>query len=319
MLPQREFMNVNFLCILLILYVINFSLGNLMTLHMSTQLRVVENQPSPGPNFPGDVSNYTTNTVNLPSFGALAKASGSDKYYLHHYEHYYSKWLEPYRAIPNLTMAEIGVFSGHSLKLWSDFFLFPKVILGVAYDPGDTHAPEMPKIPNAHSSVRVVFGDQSATQTMKTICNHGPFSIIIDDGSHVPWHQMFSLYSLWPCILPGGIYIVEDTETSYWDDGSMMYNYRLNNTGIGASPNESAVEKLKQLIDVLHKEKLRYTSLSIMPGDENLCANVIRKKHSRIAQMHFGPAIESPTACPDVGSVIECEQNQRMDEQSKIV
>ena len=29
-------------------------------------------------------------------------------------------------------------------------------------------------------------------------------------------HQLITLETLWPSLAPGGIYIVEDVETSYW-------------------------------------------------------------------------------------------------------
>ena len=211
-----------------------------------------------------------TTAADRPSFAKLVQASGSDKYYLHHYEHYYSKWLDPYRAHPKLKIVEIGARGGKSLTLWSQYFDSPQLILGVAYDfAGNTIGVQ--RVANAHESVKLLFGDQSKPSTMKQVCENGPFNIIIDDGSHVPSHQVFSLYSLWSCLEPGGLYIVEDTETNYWDDGAMIYGYRLNHTGIGASPKYSAVEKLKQFIDVLHKEKFNYTRLSVMPGDEDLC------------------------------------------------
>jgi hypothetical protein len=216
------------------------------------------------------VNDSIQSLADRPSFAKLVEASGSDKYYLHHYEHYYSKWLAPYRAHPKLKIVEIGARNGKSLTLWSDYFESPHLILGVAYDfAGNTQGVQA--VANAHKAVRLLFGDQSKPSTMKQVCDNGPFNIIVDDGSHLPSHQVFSLYSLWSCLEPGGLYIVEDTETNYWDDGDTIYGYRLNHTGIGASPKYSAVEKLKQFIDVLHKEKFNYTSLSIMPGDEDLC------------------------------------------------
>ena len=44
------------------------------------------------------------------------------------------------------------------------------------------------------------------------------YDIIIDDGSHVPQHQITSLACLLPALNPGGLYIIENVETSYWCD-----------------------------------------------------------------------------------------------------
>ncbi len=42
------------------------------------------------------------------------------------------------------------------------------------------------------------------------------YDIIIDDGSHVPQHQIISLACLLRALNPGGLYIIEDLKTSYW-------------------------------------------------------------------------------------------------------
>jgi hypothetical protein len=134
----------------------------------------------------------TAVTADRPSFAKLAQASGSDKYYLHHYEHYYSKWLAPYRAHPDLKIVEIGARDGKSLTLWADYFESPQLILGLAYD-GKQVVQTATGVANAHKNVILLIGDQSQPSTMKQICENGPFNIILDDGSHVPSHQVFSL------------------------------------------------------------------------------------------------------------------------------
>lgn len=46
----------------------------------------------------------------------------------------------------------------------------------------------------------------------------GPFHIIIDDGSHRPEHIRDSFGVLFPLLEDGGIYAIEDTQTSYWPE-----------------------------------------------------------------------------------------------------
>jgi len=53
----------------------------------------------------------------------------------------------------------------------------------------------------------------------------GPWDIIIDDGSHVPYHQVFSFFSLWKAVVPGGLYVIEDLETNYWEPGRKVYGH----------------------------------------------------------------------------------------------
>jgi cephalosporin hydroxylase len=47
---------------------------------------------------------------------------------------------------------------------------------------------------------------------------HGPFDIVIDDGSHVFEHQIASFEALFPLASSTAVYIVEDVHTSYLPD-----------------------------------------------------------------------------------------------------
>ena len=46
----------------------------------------------------------------------------------------------------------------------------------------------------------------------------GTIDVIIDDGSHINEHVIETFKFLFPKLKDGGIYIVEDTQTSYWTD-----------------------------------------------------------------------------------------------------
>ena len=41
----------------------------------------------------------------------------------------------------------------------------------------------------------------------------------------ISFHQLITLETLWPSLAPGGIYIVEDVETSYWGPHASLYGY----------------------------------------------------------------------------------------------
>ena len=95
-----------------------------------------------------------------------------------------------------------------------------------------------------------------ATTFLKKIqedVGHEKFDVIIDDGSHVPWHQIFTLEFLFDELLSeGGVYIIEDVETSYWDKpGVEIYDTKIPNGGFGKHGN--ALEKLKGIVDVLNR------------------------------------------------------------------
>jgi hypothetical protein len=50
----------------------------------------------------------------------------------------------------------------------------------------------------------------------KLAAEHGPFDIVIDDGSHVPEHVTLSFNSLFPAVVDDGFYVIEDVQTAFW-------------------------------------------------------------------------------------------------------
>jgi len=200
----------------------------------------------------------------------ILKNSGSDKHTSHHFEVWYEPWLEPYRRKKELKLLEIGAKAGNSLLASSKYFKEPELILGLAY--GDqTENLEANVKDYGHESIDVMFGDQSKEESLRKACQRGPFDVIIDDGSHLPAHQISSFFYLWKCLNMGGIYIVEDVETSYWDKKKPdeVYGYELHGAGMGQPPPGNAVEKFKQFVEVLNRIPIGYRSLSIMPVEEN--------------------------------------------------
>jgi len=203
-----------------------------------------------------------------PTITELFQASGTDKLSRHHYDRYYKHWLAPYRDKPEMTMLEIGADQGKSLKTWQDYFSDPKLIVGLAY--GSPSAGVEGKTESL-ARVRVVRGDQSKKETMDELIQLGPWDIILDDGSHHPDHIIFSLWSLWTSVKPGGLYIIEDLEGSYFKAGSTLYDYVFEG-GINAGPKTNAVAKLKQFVEIMQRHHIGEPQLSIMPGDEWICS-----------------------------------------------
>lgn len=211
----------------------------------------------------------------------------TDKYSTHRYDYAYQEWLEPFRTMPNFRMVEIGAEKGKSLALWANYFEQPQLILGLAYGVSATGVEEKVETENFakrnKDKLKVIRGDQSRKDTMDEICSYGPFDVIIDDGSHVPWHMVYSFVHLFPCLKEDGLYIIEDVETNYWDTDSTItvYDQKFPKAGIGSSPAVSAVEKFKQLIDVINRHELCRPELTVLPGDDMVCeasfqANVIK-------------------------------------------
>lgn len=203
--------------------------------------------------------------------------SGSDKYSTHHYERYYRRWLEPFRHKDNLKFVEIGAEQGRSINLWDNYFTKAELIMGLAYDntQGRTISRLNQPISGTTQRVHIMYGDQSKKETMDRIKAMGPFDIIVDDGSHIPEHVVFSFFSLWSSVKEGGLYVIEDLETSYWKPNTGLYGYTVGLTGISASPKYNVVTKLMQLVHLLSRRQLHgWEEFSVMPdnGDADICS-----------------------------------------------
>src|SRR5262249_45388122 len=70
----------------------------------------------------------------------------------------------------------------------------------------------------AHTSGATVFtGDQEDAPFLQWLLAEtgGGFDVIVDDGGHTMAQQRGSLEELWGAVKPGGVYFVEDLQTSY--------------------------------------------------------------------------------------------------------
>lgn len=104
-------------------------------------------------------------------------------------------------------MLEIGVLAGASARMWEEFFPLAE-IRGIDIDPACS----------AHAAGRVSIDivDQGNRADMQAYADReGGFELVIDDGGHRMHQQILGFEVLFPALLPGGMYIVEDTHTSY--------------------------------------------------------------------------------------------------------
>ena len=150
-----------------------------------------------------------------------------------HYLDVYHRLLAPWRS-QNISFLEIGIWKGGSIKMWQDYFGAESRLTFLDIDPA-CKAFEVP-------GLTVEIGDQSDGIFLQDVATkHGPFDIIIDDGGHKMHQQIASFNALWPRLSDGGLYVVEDTHTSYWPG-----------FGGGFRAQKSFVEFSKDLIDRMH-------------------------------------------------------------------
>ena len=129
-----------------------------------------------------------------------------------HYFPIYEKHFAPWRN-KTLTFLEIGVFDGGSIGLWQRFFGPMATIVGIDINS----ACKKHEDPNGNVHVRI--GDQSDPKFLQSLVDEfGPFDIVLDDGSHICEHQKKTFEFLYPKISKNGVYMIEDTHTSYWKD-----------------------------------------------------------------------------------------------------
>jgi predicted O-methyltransferase YrrM len=118
---------------------------------------------------------------------------------------FYARFLDELRDRP-VRVLELGVLQGASLRMWRDYFPLGQII-GVDIDP----------LAREHRDDRIAIeiGDQSDTQVLDRLAALGPFDLVVDDASHIWAHQIAAFQRLAPALNPGGIYVIEDLDTSY--------------------------------------------------------------------------------------------------------
>jgi demethylmacrocin O-methyltransferase len=130
----------------------------------------------------------------------------------HHYGWAYQKNFRPYKY-KRTKILEVGIggyevyIGGHSLNSWQCYFPFGRI---VAADIQDRTA-----LSNFRTTIHIV--DQSNRDSLiKMAQTEGQFDIVVDDGSHMNSHQLLTFHTLFDYVPDGGIYAIEDVQTSYW-------------------------------------------------------------------------------------------------------
>jgi demethylmacrocin O-methyltransferase len=202
---------------------------------------------------------FSSNNLTL-----LAKLYGTDKtgshWYTSHYKNHFGKFKNR-----KIKLLEIGVggyenpkVGGHSLRMWKKYFPFGKIYAIDIYD----------KSALQERRIKIYQGSQVDKEFLENITNEtGGFDLIIDDGSHLNEHIIETFKILFPKLKDGGVYAIEDLQTSYWDHcGGDSKN--LNNP-------KTAMNFLKSLADCLNHQEI---------PDENYQETYYDKK---IVSIHF--------------------------------
>lgn len=182
----------------------------------------------------------------MPPSRELVKAAGicskTDKVLHHGYERFYPDFLSEYDT--KAAILEIGYGSGQSVQFWKS--LYPESYLYLLDRDVELEG----------EGYRVMRCDQSSSTDLGSIVERlkdVKFNLVIDDGSHIPEHQLGAFNAFFKALLGGGgIYIIEDIETSYWRRGG-CYGYP---TRYGLDSPRSLVRLFSGLVHWVNREFL---------------------------------------------------------------
>jgi cephalosporin hydroxylase len=126
----------------------------------------------------------------------------------HHYFDIYHRHFQSFRGKSPVVL-EIGVFQGGSLQMWRDYFGSGARIVGIDIDPRCKQFEE--------PGIEVLIGNQADREFLAEVRRRVPhLDIVIDDGGHRMEQQIASFEELYAHVQPEGVYLCEDSHTSYF-------------------------------------------------------------------------------------------------------
>ncbi len=155
-----------------------------------------------------------------------------------HYFDIYDRHFARFRG-REILMVEIGIYHGGSLGMWKSYFGPHAKIVGIDINPR--------ALKFADEQVTVLIGDQSDRAFLQSVRARYPhIDILLDDGGHSMNQQIVSFEELYDAVAEDGVYMIEDTHTSYWQE-----------YGGGLNAPQSFLEYTKRLLDQLNAWHVR--------------------------------------------------------------
>lgn len=220
----------------------------------------------------------------MSNLDKLASIHKTDKNRYHFYTQHYQKHFKPYKY-KKINLLEIGVggyenplSGGESLRMWKTFFPFAKIFSLDIFDKSFLQ----------EKRIKIFKGSQVDLDFLENICGQvGVFDLIIDDGSHINEHVIKSFEFLFPRLKTGGIYVIEDTQTSYWKEyGGTSTDF--NKVGTIYHYFKSLIDSLNHEEFIINNYKKNYydkhiigmhfyhNMIFIYKGDNNELSNKVR-------------------------------------------
>ena len=134
----------------------------------------------------------------------------TDKNSVHCYvKGYYEEQFSKYKN-KKINFLEIGIRSGGSMKLWSEYFTNAKSIIGIDVDES--------VIVNQFKDIEKVtyyFGDAYTEEIVNKVPT---IDIFLDDGPHTLESQLDAIKYYLPKVKSGGLFLIEDVQEESWFD-----------------------------------------------------------------------------------------------------
>jgi len=137
-------------------------------------------------------------------FYSLEKISDKWDPYFDVYEKHLSRFIGK-----STKVLEIGVQNGGSIDMWLQYFGEGTKVVGIDVNPACLEL-------QYNGNVEIVIGDQSSVEFWQNFLQkHNDFDIVIDDGGHTMKQQIVTLEQVYPFVNEKGVFLIEDTHTSY--------------------------------------------------------------------------------------------------------
>ncbi len=173
----------------------------------------------------------------------LARHFGTDKWGPHRYPPHYERHLRHLKD-DAFTLLEIGIggyrkegTGGASLRMWREFFPRAQILGLDIVDKSFVNA----------DRIRAFQGSQTDADLLRAIvADADNLQVVIDDGSHRSEHIIETFSVLFPLLPIGGVYAIEDTQTSYWEGYGGSHDLAATHTSMAF---------VKRLLDDLNYEE----------------------------------------------------------------
>jgi len=155
---------------------------------------------------------------------------------IHKWIHYFPIYERHFKQFRNkeINVLEIGVYQGGSLQMWKSYFGEKAKIYGVDINPACKSLEE--------ENIKIYIGSQEDREFLRFLKKEIPLlHILIDDGGHTMRQQICTFEELYDHVVEDGVYLCEDTHTSYWKSHGGVFRKK-----------GTFIEYMKNQIDFLH-------------------------------------------------------------------